>query len=99
MPVCRHGLACRPSSNAGLRFDFSPWPGVLDLLSLSSFEDIFDTIGCREISKELSTSLCIWTYSLVGLKHQLLNIFLKLRILVLLSMSTLPYVVKVKKYF
>jgi hypothetical protein len=30
--------------------------------------------------------------------HQLLNIILKLRILVLLLVSTLPYVVKVKNY-
>jgi hypothetical protein len=33
-----------------------------------------------------------------GAIHQLLNIILQLRILVLLLMSTLPYVVKVKNY-
>jgi hypothetical protein len=33
-----------------------------------------------------------------GAIHQLLNIILKLRILVLLLVSTLPYVVKVKNY-
>jgi hypothetical protein len=33
-----------------------------------------------------------------GAIHQLLNIVLKLRILVLLLVSTLPYVVKVKNY-
>jgi hypothetical protein len=33
-----------------------------------------------------------------GAIHQLLNIILKLRILVLLPVSTLPYVVKVKNY-
>jgi hypothetical protein len=33
-----------------------------------------------------------------GAIHQLLNIILKLRILVLLPVSTLPYVVKVNNY-
>jgi hypothetical protein len=33
-----------------------------------------------------------------GAIHQLLSIFLKLRILVLLTVSTLSYVVKVKNY-
>jgi hypothetical protein len=33
-----------------------------------------------------------------GAVHQLLNIILQLRIIVLLLLSTLPYVVKVKNY-
>jgi hypothetical protein len=39
-----------------------------------------------------------WGIGSRGAIHQLLNIILKLRILVLLPLSTLPYVVKVKNY-
>jgi ABC-type multidrug transport system fused ATPase/permease subunit len=39
----------------------------------------------------------VW-FGFRGAIHQLLNIILKLRILVLLHVSTLPYVVKVKNY-
>jgi hypothetical protein len=40
----------------------------------------------------------VFASELVGAIHQLLNIILKLRILVLLPVSTLPCVVKVENY-
>jgi hypothetical protein len=50
----------------------------------------FSALYC---SAPFSLSDAVW-----GAIHQLLNIILQLRILVLLLVSTLPYVVKVKNY-
>jgi hypothetical protein len=54
---------------------------------------LFQNSGGCSIPMGTTIVLVAW-----GAIHQLLNIILQLRILVLLLVSTLPYVVKVKNY-
>jgi hypothetical protein len=87
-------LQCVPSQTYSSQ-QAEHWRSILFFLSRCSIEAKSIDLTCSAFKKSEAEKLLDPKELAI---HQLFNIILKLRILVLLPVSTMPYVVKVKNY-